>query len=136
MKTVMTLPFTGLFPLKQEASFYKGYAEQVYLMQSVSAYADVIKDPKGSGRLVFNWPPDLVLYYQNKLMQRFILHAAWQEIPVSAVVELLDSVRNRTLNMALQLKDELGTSFSDLTRIKPEDRRGSKVSSSTISAAT
>lgn len=47
----------------------------------------------------------------------FICHDAWQEIPSSALVELLDTVRNLTLNMALGIKDELGTGYTDLRRV-------------------
>jgi hypothetical protein len=97
-------------------------AERVYLVQSVSAYADILKqrNDKSSGFLTFNWDPNMVGYYQEKLMQGgFICHAAWQEIPVSALAEMLDTIRNRTLNMALQIKDELGTSYTNLRKIEP-----------------
>jgi hypothetical protein len=100
---------------------HREFAERVYLMQSVSAYADVLKerDAKSSGGvLTFDWNPNMVGYYQEKLMQGgFICHAAWQEIPVSALAEMLDTIRNRTLNMALQIKDELGTSYISLRKI-------------------
>jgi len=100
---------------------HREFAERVYLMQSVSAYADVLKDrdtKSSSGVLTFNWNPNMVGYYQEKLMQGgFICHAAWQEIPVSALAEVLDTIRNRTLNMALQIKDELGTSYISLRKI-------------------
>ncbi len=33
---------------------------------------------------------------------------AWQEIPRSAFTQLLDTVRNRALSLALELKDEVG----------------------------
>ena len=49
----------------------------------------------------------------------FICHAAWQEISASAVAEMLDTIRNRTLNMALQIKDELGTSYTNPSNIEP-----------------
>jgi len=101
---------------------HREFAETVYLVQSVSAYTDVLKerDDKSSGAfLIFNWDPNMVGYYQEKLMQGgFICHAAWQEIPVSALAEMLDTIRNRTLNMALQIKDELGTSYTSLRKIE------------------
>jgi hypothetical protein len=102
---------------------HRDFAERVYLIQSVSAFEDVTKGAKQSqGSLVFDWPADMVVYYQEKLMQGgFICHSAWQEIPPSALVELLDTVRNRTLNMALEIKDELGTSYTDLRQIKSKD---------------
>jgi hypothetical protein len=102
---------------------HREIAETLYLAESVSAYANVLKqsDAKShGGRLVNEWDPNMVAYYQEKLMQGgFICHAAWQEIPVSAVAAMLDTIRNRTLNMALQIKDELGTSYTNLHRIDP-----------------
>ncbi len=102
---------------------HREFAERVYLAQSVSAYADVLKErdaKSAGGQLTFNWDPNMVAYYQDKLMQGgFICHSAWQEIPVSALAEMLDTIRNRTLNMALQIKDELGTSYTNLHRIEP-----------------
>ena len=101
---------------------HRKFAESVYLMQSVSAYEDAIKQPKGRAVLTFPWPSDLVVYYQEKLMQNgFICHSAWQEISECVLVEVLDAVRNRTLNMALQLKDELGTSYADLRKEKSQE---------------
>jgi hypothetical protein len=101
---------------------HRKFAESVYLIQSVSAYEDVIKKPKGRAVLMFPWPSDLVVYYQEKLMHNgFICHSAWQEISESALVEVLDAVRNRTLNMALQLKDELATSYADLRNAKSQE---------------
>ena len=94
---------------------HREFAERVYLLQSVSAYVDVLKErdanPSG-GSLSFPWNANMVAYYQDKLMQGgFICHAAWQEVSASAVAEMLDTIRNRTLNMALQMKDAgpLGT---------------------------
>jgi len=101
---------------------HREFAERVYLAQSVSAYADVVKVKNAdtsSHLLIFNWDPNMVVYYQDKLMEGgFICHAAWQEIPVSAITEMLDTIRNRTLNMALQIKDELGTSYNNLRKIE------------------
>jgi hypothetical protein len=111
---------------------HRKFAERVSLVQSVSAYADVLKerDAKSSSSfLTFNWDPNMVGYYQEKLMQGgFICHAAWQEIPVSAIAEMLDTIRNRTLNMALQIKDELGTSYTNLRKIE-SDETESKIQS-------
>ena len=78
------------------------------------------RDANPSGRLTFPWEANFVVYYQDKLMQGgFICHSAWQEISFSTVAEMLDTIRNRTLNMALQIKDELGTSYTNLRNIEP-----------------
>jgi hypothetical protein len=101
---------------------HRDFAERVYLLQSVSAYADLLKERErkpSSGVLSFPWNANMVAYYQEKLIQGFICHAAWQEASTSAVAEMLDTIRNRTLNMALQIKDELGTSYTNLSSIGP-----------------
>jgi hypothetical protein len=104
---------------------HRDFAEQVYLTQSVTAYADILRATEKSpgGCFTFNWDPNMVGYYQAKLLDGFICHAAWQEVPLSALAEMLDIIRNRTLNMALQIKDELGTSYTDLRRIEPQEAK-------------
>jgi len=104
---------------------HREFAERVYLLQSVGAYVDVLKERDASpgGSLSFPWNANMVAYYQDKLMAGgFICHAAWQEISSSAVAEVLDTVRNRTLNMALQIKDELGTSYTNLSNVEPGEK--------------
>src|SRR6266480_933120 len=89
---------------------HRDFGEVVYLTQAVSAYQDVSNDEHDN--ITFPWPSNLALLYQSRFFQgRYVLVSAWQEISKSTIVELLDSIRNRTLNMALQLKDELGTSY-------------------------
>lgn len=104
---------------------HRDYAEKVYLLQSVSTYSDILKErdanPK-NGAVKFPWDPNLVGYYQEKLMQEgFVCQDAWQEISASNIAEMLDTVRNRTLNMALQIKDELGTSYTNLGNFRTEE---------------
>jgi hypothetical protein len=96
---------------------HRVWATKVYLRQALSAYEEVKKDPNGV--LQFPWPSDMVAYYQDKLMQGgFICHSAWQEVSPNAILEMLDTVRNRTLDMALAIKDELGTSYDNLRKIE------------------
>jgi hypothetical protein len=90
----------------------------VYLADAVSTYADLAKTST-SGRVTFPWPANIVGYYQNKLWQGMPLHSAWQEIPTNVLVGMLDVIRNLTMKLALEIKDELGTPY-DLNRIKPE----------------
>jgi hypothetical protein len=113
-------PFNSRFPshiippmaLEEQ---HRERARTVRLDQSVSAYASLVASAELSkGRLVFSWPADMVVHYQEKLLNGYICHSAWQEVPLNALVELLDTIRNRTLNMALEIKDELGTSYADL----------------------
>jgi len=99
------------------------FAERVYLTGAIGAYADLAYDPESSGVLRFPWPPDMVAFYADKLMQNgFICHSAWQQIPTSAVIGMLDTIRNLTLKMALEIKDELGASYADLHNVRPEEK--------------
>jgi hypothetical protein len=71
----------------------------------VNAYRDTGKD---KGRYIIEWPADLTLIYQRKFLQGYALNRAWQEIPPSVIVSLVETVRNRVLRFALELQDALG----------------------------
>jgi len=102
----------------------RGFAERVYLTDSISNYADLVRDGDNSRVLKFSWPADMVAYYQDKLMEGgFICHSAWQSVSTSALVGMLDTIRNLTLKMALEIKDELGTSYADLHNVKPDEAK-------------
>jgi hypothetical protein len=95
------------------------FAERVYLTDSVSTYSDLAFEEDSSGVLKFPWPANMVAYYSDKLLQGgFICHSAWQQLSTSALVGMLDTIRNLTLKMALEIKDELGTSYVDLHSVK------------------
>ena len=88
---------------------HQKFALRIPLLQAISAYEDIVSSSSGGGgSITVQWPANLVLYYQSKISTGMILVAAYQEIPRSALVEVLEAVRNRTLNMALELKAELG----------------------------
>jgi hypothetical protein len=101
---------------------HRSFAEEVYLTQAVSAYEDVAR--KSEGEIQFPWPANMVIYYQKRFFQgRFALISAWQELPKNALIEMLDTIRNRTLKMALEIKDELGTSYADLRKIESSEAK-------------
>lgn len=92
------------------------WAYEVFLPQGVSAYAEILK-ASDETTITFPWPGDMVLYYQQKLIDGYGLASAWLTVSKNVIVEVLDTVLNRTLNMALQIKDELGSSFVDLHKL-------------------
>lgn len=51
---------------------------------------------------------DGLLPTQTNVQGGFVLTKAWQEVPSNAIAHLLDTVRTRTLNMAVEIKEELG----------------------------
>ncbi len=99
---------------------HRHWAREVYLPQGVSAYEEILK-ASDETTITFPWPGDMVLYYQQKFLDGYGLVSAWLVVSKNAFVEVLDTIRNRTLNMALQLKDEIGTSYADLRKIESKE---------------
>jgi len=64
-----------------------------------------------------------VLFYQDKITTNndMALISAFQEIPKGALVGLLDTIRTRVLNMALEMKDELGGRVNNLSQLSSDD---------------
>lgn len=101
---------------------HKEWATTGYLMQSISAY-EKLTEKSDAGSLRVNWPSDLILFYQDKLIEDVNLVSAWQEIPASSVFDLLDTVRNRVLSFALEIETEspdVGEASQQSQPISPE----------------
>jgi hypothetical protein len=79
--------------------------DKVRLAQPVASY-EGRPDKSTDGSLP--WPPTLTTKYHNKFIQNFVLNRAWQEVPGSAMVGLVETVRNRVLRFALDIRDQLG----------------------------
>lgn len=88
---------------------HRHFAEVVHLTQAISAYEDVASRAD-DGVIQYDWPANLVLYYQTRIRftQRMALNYARQTISKQSIIELVDTIRNRTLNLALELQAELG----------------------------
>jgi hypothetical protein len=109
---------------------HRRFAEEVRLVEPVSVYVsifDALKSGKGQ-ILVFKWDANLIAYYQAKFIQGHALTDAWQEVPSGAVAGMLDTIRTRVLNMALELKTEIGESDADLKKVKQDSAEAEKVS--------
>jgi hypothetical protein len=79
----------------------------------------MIKGAEPGGSISMPWPPNLVLYYEKRIYDRISLMDAYQEVPKSGLIELLDSVRTRVLNMALEIQSEIGANDQDLKQVAP-----------------
>lgn len=91
---------------------HRHWAELSLLMQPIAAY-ETGKDAEGkpnSGRMP--WPPELVAIYATKFYSRMRLVSAYQEIPGTVLVAVMDTVRTKILQLALELKDEVGEAES------------------------
>jgi hypothetical protein len=98
---------------------HRPFAELAPLGQGISVYEQAVKQGEKNKSTQIPWPPDLVVYYQDRIMDVMHLHSAYQEIPRSAMVELLDTVRTRVLNMALEIQGEVGEDDPDLKHVEP-----------------
>jgi hypothetical protein len=81
---------------------HRQLVDQVRLAQPVASY-EGLPDKSADGSLP--WPPALTTKYQQKFIKGFVLNRAWQEVPGSCMVGLVETVRNRILRFALDIKD-------------------------------
>ena len=93
----------------------------------MSAYETAIKAERKGQRFVYQWNANLVGYYQDKFIEGHVLTDAWQEVSFGTMAGLLDTIRTRVLNMALDIKSEVGESDTDLKRVLPNSTEGEKV---------
>ncbi len=84
---------------------YREYIETAHLPESVSAYEALIKQAS-QGTVRIPWPADLVLVVSSEIYTDMNCIEAWIEIPVGALVGLLNTVRNRILNFVLEIELE------------------------------
>lgn len=114
-KTQQGIPSAAL---KKE---HRTYAEIVYIAQPVSALEESVKSGKSYG-LNFPWNANLVAHYQENLMSGgWQLFSAHQSVPKAVIAGILDTVRTRVLNMALEIQSDVGERDEDLREITPEE---------------
>ncbi|MCW2218784.1 hypothetical protein M2232_002316 [Bradyrhizobium japonicum] len=77
---------------------------KVRLAQPAASYESI---PDKGTDASLPWPPELTVKYQSKFFQHYALNRAWQEVPASCLVGLVETVRNRVLRFALDIKDQL-----------------------------
>src|SRR6266849_3629626 len=99
-------------------------AEFVRLPEPVSAYE---RHTKSDGVLSYQWSSDMIAYYQSDFMSGHALVTASQDIPISAIAGMLDTIRTRVLTMALEIKSQIGESDADLKKVEPNSKEAEKV---------
>jgi hypothetical protein len=87
---------------------HRHFATTARLTQPIISYEGTKDGSKGN--YAIPWPQDLTVKYQQKFLKDsdFVLNRAWQEIPASIFPSIIDTVRTRVLQFALELRDELG----------------------------
>lgn len=100
---------------------HRHWVTTVQLGQSIGTLQDIVAKTTDQS-IRFPWPADLVALYQQELELEngMVPVTAKQILAISAVGGLLETVRNRTLNMALELQSELGE--QDLKKITPAEK--------------
>ncbi|MCH7931886.1 MAG: hypothetical protein IH906_06725 [Proteobacteria bacterium] len=98
---------------------HRWWATTAYLMEGIAAYEQLV-GKGGEGSIRTEWPGDLVARYQTKFIKDWVLNRAWQEIPAPGLAAIVDTVRNRLLEFALEIQGEIGDTEVPLERIAPE----------------
>jgi hypothetical protein len=102
---------------------HRKFADVVYVGQPVSTLEDTHNSGAGTS-LSFPWDADLVVHYQDKLLSPpWQLHSAHQVVAKSVIAGILDTVRTRVLNMALEIQSDVGEKDEDLNEITPEESK-------------
>lgn len=95
-------------------SNHRAYFSKHNCGESVSSISSVIRKTSDLN-LRGSWPHDLILYYGDKLSSNYHLVEAWQAIPVSSLITILDTVKNRILTFVLELEKESPNIGEDAT---------------------
>jgi hypothetical protein len=107
---------------------HRKWAETVEIAESVGTLEHMIKSGSKNSQMRFGWNDNLVLFYREKLNPGWQLFSAHQDVPKSAIAGMLDTIRTRVLNLALELKNEIGESDADLKKVKSNSTEAEKVS--------
>ncbi|ACT49616.1 AbiTii domain-containing protein [Methylovorus glucosotrophus] len=76
-----------------------------YMGSSISAYTALLSGDI-SGSVQEAWPVSLAVHHASKLTPEMQCVSAWKEIPIGAIVRLMDSVKTRVLGFAIDLERE------------------------------
>jgi hypothetical protein len=101
--------------LMMEAA-HRDAAEIVRLAEPVSAYENHLKSD--GHNLTYLWDANLIAYYQTTFIRGYALVTASQQVSLGAIAGALDTIRTLVLNMALEIREEIGESDADLKKVK------------------
>jgi AbiTii len=101
---------------------HRKFAEMVYVAQPIGTLEDTLNSGKNSS-LSFPWNANLVAYYQDRVQDGWQLFSAHQTVAKSTIAGIIDTVRTRVLNMALEIQSEIGEKDEDLKQITPEESK-------------
>jgi len=114
--TVNNLPVPVALLDKEHQSF----ATTVELREQIGFYEEMMRSDSSSFKI--EWPADLVLYYQDRIVTQNGCHLAhaWQPISRGTIAQLFESVRNRTLATALEIRSSLKGTDLELNEVSSQ----------------
>ena len=96
---------------------HRHFAEEAILFQPIACYENA--DPAST--MALEWPANLIGVYQSTFFEgRYALNRAWQEIPGTVLVGLIDTIKTRVLRFALEVKEDLGSVRDDINELPKE----------------
>jgi hypothetical protein len=92
-------------PLSYLPKEFRERVSRSYLRQSISALETLAAEAAG-GTLQEPWNPDLLVRIGDEIIEDMSRWQAWKVIPATGIIAVLDNVRNRVLNFALEIEAE------------------------------
>lgn len=83
---------------------FKKFAEDLVFYNGVRALESLIEDNSDKNSIL--WPADMVAIVSDKIYEDMVCISAWKSISRSKVEQILDTVRNRLLNVVLELREK------------------------------
>jgi hypothetical protein len=102
-------------------------ATEARLTEPISSYESILQTDRTKGNLSIPWTGEMVTRYQREFIEGHALIQAWQDISYGAIVGLVDTVRNRVLNVALDIKSEIGQTDAELKKVPSSSEVAEKV---------
>jgi len=84
---------------------YHDFVETEYLMFGIGMYQDLLRN-SDDGTFRSPWPSNLVAIVGRNIYRYMNCMSAWKVIPRGILVGILEAVRNRILNFALDIEKE------------------------------
>jgi len=86
----------ALHPYYQKADVHDGVGELVDLLARTTA--------NGDGALQIHWPVELAVHYGSEMTENAQCVKAWKEISAAALAGMIDQVKTRVLDFALEIE--------------------------------
>lgn len=92
-------------PLLNIPEKYREGISRFWFRESIAELQGLAESNK-NGLIYQNWPADLVAHLAGSFYQNMNMISAHKAVSVTAVIKILETVRNRILNFALELENE------------------------------